>query len=244
MNGSVLRVYDDARALAEGAATVLAARIREAIAERGWCFLALAGGSTPRATYEEIARRTGGEPELWARTHALWSDERCVPPWDLRSNERMAREALIGRVPLPRAQVHPLRCEGDPEAAARGYEDLLRELLGVAPRLDLVVLGLGEDGHTASLLPGSPVLGETTRLVAAARRPGEPHARVTLTLPALGAAALVLFLVSGEAKAPALRRAVTGDRDLPAARVQPSHGQVSWLVDAAAASLLELEGES
>ncbi len=168
----------------------------------------LAGGATPRPFYERLA--TIDYP--WAQTDVFFGDERCVPPDHPDSNQRMAREALLSHVP---AVAHVMPGES---CDARRYEGELRRFFGAgAPEFDLVILGLGEDGHTASLFPGDPALDVTDRLVVPVSRPD--HARLTLTLPVLSAAGHVLFLVAGESKRPVLRRLVAGDPAIPAARV-------------------------
>lgn len=184
--------------------------------------VALAGGSTPRAFYEALAE-VGHE---WEGTEVFFGDERCVPPDHPESNFRMAHEALLSKVPVRAHRMPGETC--DPAA----YERALAEVLGPGiPSLDLVVLGLGEDGHTASLFPGDPALEERERLVARVKRPDHP--RLTLTLPVLSAAGLALFLVAGEGKRAALRGLLAGE-DLPAARVAAR--RIVVLADAAAAS--------
>lgn len=227
----------DAGALAVRAADLFLNSMRTSARRNGRFTVALSGGGTPLATYQEIARRAGRDEAPWADAHVFWGDERCVAVDDERSNERMARRALLSRVPIPEAQIHPMRCAGDSVAATSRYEDLLRAHFGARPRFDLILLGLGEDGHTASLFPGSVLLALTKEWVGFERRSGEEFGRLTLTLPAINQAARVVFLVSGARKAEALRRALSGDRDIPAGRVQPD-GELHWLVDASAARLL------
>ncbi|MCC6528056.1 MAG: 6-phosphogluconolactonase [Polyangiaceae bacterium] len=236
-----LEVHTDARAVAMRGAELFLESVHAAVHARGRCGIVLSGGSTPRATYEEIARRAGNDRALWAGAQVFWGDERCVPADDERSNERMARESLLARVPIPARHVFPMRCMGDAEAAARRYEDLIREHLGAMPRFDLVFLGLGDDGHTASLFPGNALLEETERWVGVTRRSSESFTRITLTLAVINLAARVIFLVSGAGKAEALQRALAGDLRAPASLVQPANGDLYWLVDAAAARRL---GES
>lgn len=199
--------------------------------------VALSGGSTPRALYARLASRQ----IQWRRLEFFWGDERFVPYDDPRSNYAMAREALLDRVPVKPAQIHPIPTDGDPASAARRYEETLQrtygsDRLGASPLLDLVLLGLGSDGHTASLFPGDPVLEERERWVApAAMRSPEP--RITLTYPALESTRAVLFFVTGAEKAGAIKRVLAGDGDLPAARLKPQ-GQTVWFLDRAAAQRL------
>jgi 6-phosphogluconolactonase len=201
--------------------------------------VALAGGSTPRRAYELAAER---DADLSAA--ALWlGDERLVPPDDERSNVRMIRESLVERLPEERRpQLMAVETQLAPEAAAAAYEALLRERLGNHPRLDLVLLGLGPDGHTASLFPGKPAVQENHRLVAGVPEPGmEPRVpRVTLTMPVLNSAREVVFLVAGADKATAVRRAFgdPADGSAPAALVRPGAGTLTVVLDAPAAAEL------
>jgi 6-phosphogluconolactonase len=228
-----VRVFADAGELAHAAAELVLAHARTAIVERGAFHLALAGGSTPRAAYRELARR--GPEAGFEQWHAWFGDERCVPPEDERSNHRMAAESgLLAR--LPAAQVHRMRGEArDPAREATRYERELCEALGLPPRLDLVLLGLGADGHTASLFPGTPAL-EARGWVTVGRAPSPPHARLTLTLATLAGARAALFLVAGADKAPALARALAdaGTDDLPARHVRLRAGTLQWLVERSA----------
>ncbi len=181
---------------------------------------------------------------MWSRVQVLWGDERCVPPHHAESNYRMARETLLDRVPVPAANVHRIHGEDDPASAAKAYEATLRALLRrpAAARIDLILLGLGEDGHTASLFPGSAAVHEQTRWVMAAHAAAGSMWRITLTPAVINAAAEVLFLVSGAAKAGILRRVLEGPRrpqSLPAQAIAPTNGRVRWCVDAAAAAELQ-----
>lgn len=212
--------------------------IRTAVARSGRCSLLLAGGSTPRATYELLATRHRELP--WAQVHFFWGDERFVAPEDPRSNARMAREALIDRVRSLPANVHPVPTGlSSAEAAARTYEDTLRaHFPGELPLFDLVLLGLGEDAHTASIFPGSPALAESERWVMAVSAPADPPLRITLTMPALTAAARLFVLVSGAGKAEALRRALdpaSAPSRYPGAALQSAGERVVWWADRAAA---------
>ena len=231
-------MFDDARALAEAAAGQVAEAIASAVEERGACYLALAGGETPRGCYESLARPAPSRAVPWARTFVFWSDERLVPPEDPASNYRMAREALLDRVPIPAGQVfRPPVSAPDPATAAERYAGDLERLpkgRGGWPRFDLVLLGLGEDGHTASLFPGDPVLKERAATVRAVRGSKPPPDRLTFTLPVLNAARLVVFLVQGAGKREALARVLRRDPELPAALVEPVDGELRFLVDQAA----------
>lgn len=231
-----MRVVADAVELAGAACEHVRELGREAVAARGEFHLALAGGSTPRATYRELDARL--DPAESARWHVWFSDERCVPPDHPESNFRMAHETWLYR--LPPEQVERLRGEDPPAGEAARYEARMVERIGPIPRLDLVLLGLGTDGHTASLFPFTPALEARTR-VAVGRAPKAPFERLTLTLPALAEARALLFLVSGADKAEALRRALDRGERLaglgrtPAALVTPNvSAGLLWLVDRAA----------
>lgn len=236
----------DAAALAGMAAERIAKLAEEAVARAGRFTVALAGGSTPKELYALLATQPYRARLPWRETHVFWGDERCVGPEHPESNYRMAVETLLRHVPVRPGQIHRMRGEDpDPDRAAAEYDALLRETFGLAPgvppRFDLVLLGLGADGHTASLFPGSPALRETERLAVAVFVERLGARRLTVTLPVLNAAAATLFLVSGGDKAEILRavlEAVPDAEPLPAQLVGPPAGTVTWLVDAAAASLL------
>jgi 6-phosphogluconolactonase len=235
----------DLAEIAERACERVLAAAKAAIAERGAFRIALSGGSTPKALYERLAAREGGAEV--ARWHVYFGDERCVPPEHPDSNFGMAREAWLGRSRIPPEQVHRIRGELAPLEAAERYESELRESFATreVPRFDVVLLGLGADGHTASLFPGSSALAEPRRLVASTHVESLGADRVTLTLRAINASLCVLFLVAGEDKAGALRdvlHAGSGPERLPAGRVAPWDGSLVWLVDRAAASKLAESG--
>lgn len=233
-------VHDDKAELAEAAARDFARRAAESIEERGRFAVALAGGSTPRVVYELLASGYGETADLdWSRVHAFFGDERTVPPDDEDSNYRMARETLLDHVPV--GSVHRMRGELPPEEAAAEYEAELRSFFGDGlPRFDLIMLGIGGDGHTASLFPQTSALEVTDRLVTANSVPKLETERITLTVPIINAARAVAFLVSGEDKTQALREILEGDGDphvYPAKFVQPD-GDLTWMVDRAATGLL------
>jgi 6-phosphogluconolactonase len=244
----MIEVYPDLESLSRAAAVLLVEQANLAVAARGRFSVALAGGATPRRTYELLAAAPLKDQAPWDRLHVFWGDERCVPGNDSRSNARLARAAWLDRVPIPTGQIHPMNCAADPAAAARQYEAQLREFFaGQPPRLDLVLLGLGDDGHTASLFPGAPVLAEAERWAAAVYVAEQDLYRVTLTAPLINQAELVVFLVAGDAKAGVLREVLLGPRDparLPAQLIQPQPGELRWLVDLAAAGSLAQDGSS
>ena len=217
----------------------IAGVLQRAVERQGSCSLLLSGGSTPRASYELLAARFRDRVP-WKQVHLFWGDERFVLPDDPRSNARMARGALVDHVPCPPANVHPIPTVlPSADSAARRYEDTLRaQFPGDRPAFDLALLGLGEDAHTASIFPGSPALVEQARWVMAVTAPAEPPRRITLTMPALTAAAQLFVLVSGAGKAEALRRALdpaSPPARYPAAALQGAAGRVVWWADRAAA---------
>ena len=233
-------VHEDKAELADAAARDFARRAAEFIAEHGRFTVALAGGSTPRVVYELLASEYGGAADLdWSRVHAFFGDERTVPPEDEDSNYRMARETLLDHVPV--GSVHRMRGELPPEEAAAEYEAELRGFFGDGlPHFDLIMLGIGPDGHTASLFPQTSALEVMDRLVTANTVPKLETERITLTVPVINAARAVAFLVAGEDKAQALREILEGDGDphvYPAKFVQPD-GDLTWMMDRAAAGLL------
>ncbi|HMQ17334.1 MAG TPA: 6-phosphogluconolactonase [Phycisphaerae bacterium] len=233
----MLRTWPDCESLSHAVAALVLERAAQAVRERGRFCLTLAGGSTPQRAYQLLADPPCATRIDWSRVHVFWGDERCVPPDDARSNYGMANAALLSRVAIPAANVHRIRGERPAAEAAAEYDGVLRAFWGEAPpAFDLVLLGLGDDGHTASLFPHDPALREAQRWAAAVQRPDDPVARVTLTLPALNAAHTVAFVVSGRSKAAMLRAVREGPPNpaLPAQAIAPASGELLWLVDAAA----------
>ncbi len=235
-----LRVCADLADLSRQAAEALVGTINDAVRTNGTCSIVLSGGSTPRTLYHLLASDYRAQLP-WASVQVFWGDERYVHPEDSRSNYRMAKEALLDHVPCPAANIHPMPTHfPSADAAARDYERTLRNhFVGEWPHFDLVLLGIGDDGHTASLFPGSLALAERTRWVVAAQAPVEPQLRLTLTLPALTRAAAVHVLVAGTTKADVLRRVFEGAGDwikYPAAGVRFATGSVIWWADHAAAA--------
>jgi 6-phosphogluconolactonase len=232
-----LFVYHDAEALATAAAKFM----RDcADAKLGRFMVALSGGSTPKRCYETLAVEPLVALFPWARSHFVFGDERFVPHDHADSNARMADEAMLAHVPVPLAHVHRVPTEGvDPDEAALAYERVLKELYGAEllvpgkPLIDLCLLGLGDDGHTASLIPGEAVLAERQRWVAVVGH-GRPQTRITLTYPVLESSASTVFLVQGEGKRAILDRLLSGDDTIPAGKLRPQ-GDLFYLVDKAAA---------
>jgi 6-phosphogluconolactonase len=240
-------VEPDAAALARRAAQYFVEMAGEAVEARGRARIAISGGSTPKAAFELLAdpAQPWRSRMPWQKLDLYWVDERCVPPGDAESNYRMTREALLDKVPLKPGQIHRIEGELEPEAAAARYELELRSSFRMeqagSPRFDLVALGLGDDGHTASLFPHTLALHEVGRLVAANHVPQRDTWRVTLTWPLINHAHSVFFLVSGQQKAVILKEVLMGPRDterLPSQLICPSSGILTLILDKAAAALL------
>ena len=233
-HGRVLRIAGSAEELLRAMAEAIAQRAQDALRQQERFTLVLSGGSTPRALYTLLAGEYR-EPVDWGRVHLFWGDERFVPHDHPASNYRMARETLIEPLDIPVANVHPIPTDdADPARCAERYEQHLRQTFGGFPRFDLVLLGMGADGHTASLFPESRAVAEHERWVTVGEAPVEPRIRLTLTLPVLNAARGVFFLVTGSDKAEAVRRILLEGQPLPAGLVQPEGGELMWWLDRAA----------
>lgn len=237
-----LRVFESVEALLFAAREELVQRAQKALRARRRFTLSLSGGSTPRRLYESLV---GAEID-WSRTQVFFGDERCVPPEHADSNYRMAREALLSKIAIPEKNVHRIRTEDeDPERVAKAYEQELQGFFklrpGELPTFDLVLMGMGSDGHTASLFPGTTALAEEVRLVVAPFVEKLGAWRVTMTAPVFNHARAVLFLVAGEDKARALAGVLQeghSSGEFPARMVRPASGELLWWVDRSAARLL------
>ena len=236
-----VRILKTAPELFEAGAAEFAAQASQAVRGNGRFTVALSGGSTPKTLYSLLATK----PNIpWDKICFFWGDERHVSPDHPESNYRMAHEALLSKVPVRPENVFRVHAEEkDAAAAASQYEQAVKDFFhlspGEFPRFDLILLGLGPDGHSASLFPGTSALNETRHLVVANWVPKFNTHRITFTFPVLNAAACVLFLASGADKAPILHQVLENSAaDLPSQKVQPSNGKLIWLVDAAAASAL------
>jgi 6-phosphogluconolactonase len=234
-----VRVFPSPAALADAGADLVVEVAAGAVKERGSFRVALAGGTSPEKMHERLAAPPRREGVDWKKTFVFFGDERCVAAGDAQRNDRAAREALLSKVPLPESHVFPVDVE-KADAPAR-YEAAIRQAFGVwgreVPRFDLIVLGLGPDGHTASLFPGHAALDETEHIVVRiGGSPKPPPERVTFTLPLVNAARVVVFLAAGVEKAGVVARAVRGDRDLPSGRVRPENGRLVFFLDENAAS--------
>ncbi|MDW8058593.1 MAG: 6-phosphogluconolactonase [Thermomicrobium sp.] len=237
-----LRVLDDDQAAAREAAELWTTILRTAIERFGRATVALAGGRTPRLLYETLAGEPYRERVAWDLVEWFWGDERPVPADHPDSNYRLAAETLLSRLPVAPARMHRIPTELGPEAAARAYEDEIRRVFGLTPhelpRFDLILLGMGADGHIASIFPATAAVRETARLVIAVHVPHLATTRITLTPPVIRVATHVLVLVTGAEKAPAVRAALEDPDDpdrIPAHILRSASGDVIWLLDRAAA---------
>lgn len=231
-----VHVFPDIAALSDALARRIAESAGRALAERPRFSFVLTGGSMLGALYERLSRFPPSEL-AWRNVHLFWGDDRFVPPGHPDSNFRLARETLLDRAAIPPANVHAIpTTEASPAAAAAAYEREIRAFLADGPGFDLVLLGIGEDGHVASLFPGSRQLEERDKwVVGVTDSPKPPPQRVTLTLPAINSAGEVHFLAAGPAKADAIRGALKGP-ELPAGRVHARSGDVTWWLERAAAA--------
>lgn len=244
-------VCRDLQGLSHEAAERFEHAVQESKSANGRFSVALSGGGTPRSLYTLLAEAPYRTRIPWDRIHLFWGDERCVPPEHPDSNYRMVERALISRVGIPAENVHRMKGElPDAREAAAWYEAELREWFrlgpGMIPRFDCVLLGLGTDGHTASIFPKSEALTETERLVTTSFSEATKTWRLTLTLPVLNAAAQMIFLVSGREKAHVLKEVLRGDREaeeLPAQLVRPTQGRLIYLIDRAADAEGASQGE-
>jgi 6-phosphogluconolactonase len=249
MSAAELRILENGEELAREAADFVSWTGEQAIASAGTFRLALSGGSTPKALYGLLAEQAMAKRLDWSRAAVFFGDERCVPPDHADSNFRMANETLIKPLKIPQDRVFRMHGEDEPDQAARRYEENLRKEFGVPapawPRFDLVLLGLGDDGHTASLFPGTPALSERKRLVVPNQAPQGARQRLTFTAPLINQARAVLFLVSGKSKAPALKAVLEGRTadpgKYPAKLILPEQGRLIWFLDRAAAAELTIE---
>jgi 6-phosphogluconolactonase len=235
-----IRIQEDPEQLALAAVEEFAELAVEAIGARSRFLVALAGGNTPQRMYTLLASEPWTSRVGWGNVHVFWGDERDVPVDHADSNYGMAREALLDRVNIPEDNIHNVPTSMGPVEAAADYERVIREF-GNPPHFDLILLGMGTDGHTASLFPQSALLQETERLVAAEHVAGLDAWRISMTPLLINAAQTVLFLVSGKAKAERIYQVFHGEHDplhIPAQAIQPREGELIWLLDEAAASLL------
>jgi 6-phosphogluconolactonase len=239
----MIQIYHDYETLSLAAANLFLEKARRNVEQFGRFSVSLSGGGTPKRMFEILAQPSYVDSFPWKNTHVFWGDERCVPGDDAHSNILMAHQTLLDHVPIPEKNIHPPFCDQDPVAAASRYEVILEEFFMDRPlRFDLIWLGLGSNGHTASLFPNTPVIQERERLAAEVFVEEQGMWRVTLTLPVLNQAETVVFLVSGQKKAEILQQVLEGPSTaarFPAQLVQPQSGNLVWMVDREAAARLE-----
>ena len=244
-----IRIQRDSQACAEAAAEFVLEVGKEAVRTNGRFLIALSGGTTPETLYRALTSPAFADRFDWSRTNFFFSDERCVPPDDPRSNYALAKKILFIPLKIMPSQVYRMAGEArDPQAAAFEYEQQLRLATKTSssaqPSLDLVLLGLGEDGHTASLFPGASALRHGQNSIAVTQSPKDPPNRLTMTLAAINRASVILFLVTGAGKAGVVRAILDprteAERQLPAALVSPEEGRLIWFLDQAAAAELPI----
>jgi len=246
---SAIKVFVNSEALSRYAANLFASTAREAVTRRGRFVVALSGGSTPQRTYELLASEEYREKVPWGAVHIFWGDERCVPLTSSESNAGETMRLWLNTARIPESHIHPVDGTLNPDLAAEKYEVEIKQFFGeLPPEFDLILLGLGENGHTASLFPGTPVLDERSRFVREVYVAEQDMYRVTLTAPAINQAALVAFLAFGGKKADVVREVLEGTSQphrLPAQLIRPGSGELLWLIDESAASKIkESEYES
>ncbi len=235
-----IEVLPDSKALIQRSLELVLEKLRQAIAERNTATIALSGGSTPKPLYEALAQ----QDLPWEKLQIFWGDERYVPHDHPDSNALMARQAWLDKVPIPAANIHPMPTdESDPNDAATRYDRELRQLLkleqGQFPQIDVMLLGMGDDGHTASLFPRTNALQVCDRLVTVGNKDGQP--RITLTIPVINESKAIIFVVAGENKQAALAQIFAPDPDTetyPSSLIHPEHGELWWLLDQAAGANL------
>ena len=235
-----VQIFPDLEAISHEAASLFVSASRDSIATRKKFAVAISGGSTPKRLYTLLSSSPYRDRVDWGKVHFFWADERCVPKEDEASNFKTVFDRLLSKVPIPNENIHRIKGEEEPEKAASDYEADIREFFGASglPVFDLVLLGMGEDGHTASLFPGSKSLEETARLAVVVHLEKPNWNRITLTLPVLNNAAQILFLVAGSPKATVLSEILSDaekKREFPAGRIRPVQGKVIWLIDREAA---------
>lgn len=240
----MVQVFEKSEELSREAAEIFLQAAIEAVKTNGRFTVALTGGTSPAPLYKLLAESPYNEQMPWADTYVFWGDERWVPLTDKASNAKMTFETLLDHVPVPKDHIFPMWSDEEPEAFATKYEELLSKHFDGSPRFDLILLGMGDDGHTASLFPHTNVLMEEEKLVVAYYLVPQSMYRITLTAPCINAAKKIIFLVFGEKKAHALHEVLQGSfhpGTYPAQLIRPANGEAIWLVDKLAASALSAQ---
>jgi 6-phosphogluconolactonase len=239
-----IQIFKDLHALSDFAAQLFVSAATQAIAERGRFLGALSGGNAPKPLYQLLASEAYRGQIEWKRVHIFWGDERCVPRDNPENNYFQASELLLSKVAIPEENIHRVESESSPAEAARDYANALKSFAEASleyPRFDFVLLGMGDDGHTASLFPNSPTDVSSPVIAVTANYQDRPANRVTLTPLVFNAARQIIFLVSGGSKAETLAKILNGEYRpslLPAQRIRPTEGELIWLIDETAASKL------
>ncbi len=245
-NKQTIIIESNAAGLARKGAEIFSKAAKESVGLRGRFAVAISGGSTPRYMYGILAKEPYLSDIPWEKTHIFWVDERCVPENDPASNFGLARKDFLDKIPIPQNQVHPIPVEASPDKGAGIYQGVLIDFFhlqkGASPVFDLIFLGTGKDGHTASLFPGQKALDEMERLVIYVKG-GDPHvSRLTMTFPVLNHAKRIIFMVSGKNKADIVKTIFEFPKaQLPAQRIQSQNGTLTWLLDNESASMLSKE---
>jgi 6-phosphogluconolactonase len=239
----MVKSFKDIHELSQYAAWSFIETATESIEDRGRFLAALSGGSTPMRLYELLGTQFQNKVD-WSRVHFFWGDERCVPVDDSGNSYGQTKKVFFDKIRIPEENIHRIRSELQPDSAAKDYASTLKLFSEPPfdwPSFDLGLLGMGEDGHTASLFPGSPVVVDSPTLAVTANYQGRPANRVTLTQNVLNSSRKIMFLITGKAKAVTLKRVLSDTytpEELPAQRIKPTHGNLIWLVDEEAGSLL------
>lgn len=240
---AMIKVYKNAQQSSLAAAELFASTVYQAVASRGICHVSLAGGNTPRQAYELLAKEPYCSRLPWQSIHVYWGDERCVPQTHSLSNQEMARQAFLNHVAIPEENIHPIVYEGSPRESAENYEKVLHLAFDhQSPQFDFVFLGLGDDGHTASLFPGTDALKVKTNWVSPVYLQEQDMYRITLTPLILNQARVIAFLVNGGGKGQVIQdilEKTSGSQSFPAELIAPIHGELYWLLDEEAARLLQ-----
>ena len=242
---STINIYPDEEALIRHATDEIAGLINQTLAERDICTFVLSGGSTPKALYTKLSSAPYHHTIPWHKVHFFWGDERCVPPDHQDSNYRMAKESLLDHIELPPENIHRMPGEKSPDLAANEYEQVVRKYVpggSGMPRFDITLLGIGDDGHTASLFPDTPVVKEQKKLVTSVYVPALASWRITLTFPVINNSKSVLFLVKGASKAKIIGQVLnenSPENRYPVQKINPTDGKTVWFIDKEAAAKLE-----
>ncbi len=239
----MIEIYPDHEQLSLAAAHYFVQQAKQAITKEGCFSVVLSGGQTPKRAYELLAQPSFQSQIDWQHIFIFWGDERCVPPDDPKSNERMARQALLDKVAIPPNQIFPMRCQSDPELAAQEYEGQIQGFFNrQKPQFDLIFLGLGKNGHTASLFPHHTVLHNIQQWVAPLYVAEENMYRLTMTTTLINQSKKIVFLVSGSEKAEILPKIIDGPcnpEEFPAQLIHPAQGELQWFVDKATTQFLQ-----